>query len=150
MVKKQVTQVNDIIIKSITRLVIPFIQVYGIFIILHGHVSPGGGFAGGALIGTSLVLYTIVFGIDASKRKFSHRVSEYAESGGILFYDFLGLIGLVLTGSFLTNIEAGFPLGNPGTILSGGMIPLLMVGIGIKVASTFITLFHILIEEESA
>ncbi len=139
---------NDIIIKSITRLIIPFIQLYGVYIILHGHVSPGGGFAGGAMIGTSLVLYTLVFGIDKSKQKFSHRVSEYAESGGILLYVSLGLIGIVITGSFLTNIEAGFPIGNPGSVLSGGMIPLLMVGIGIKVASTFITLFHTLIEEE--
>ncbi len=141
---------NDIIIKTIVRLLIPFIQLYGIFIILHGHISPGGGFAGGALIGTSLVLYTLVFGIESSKRKFSERVSEFAESGGIILYVSLGLIGVFMAGSFLTNIDAGFPSGNAGSIFSGGMIPLLMIGIGVKVASTIITLFHSLIEEESA
>ncbi|PKM70563.1 MAG: sodium:proton antiporter, partial [Firmicutes bacterium HGW-Firmicutes-18] len=40
---------NDVIVKTITRIIIPFAQVYGIFIILHGHISPGGGFSGGAL-----------------------------------------------------------------------------------------------------
>jgi multicomponent Na+:H+ antiporter subunit B len=137
---------NDVITKSITRIVIPFVQLYGIFIILNGHISPGGGFSGGALIGTSIILYTLVFGLPKAKKKFSHRMSEIAESGGILLFVIIGLIGLLLAGSFLTNIDAGFPIGTPGSILSAGMIPILMIGIGIKVASTMITLFHILIE----
>ncbi|MDR4968370.1 MAG: hypothetical protein RG740_01995, partial [Acholeplasmataceae bacterium] len=83
------------------------------------------------------------------KKKFSHRASEFAESGGIFIYMMIGIIGIFLAGSFLTNIEAGFPIGEPGQLLSAGMIPLLMIGIGIKVASTIITLFHILIEEDT-
>jgi multicomponent Na+:H+ antiporter subunit B len=140
---------NDIIIKNITRIVIPFAQMYGIFIILNGHISPGGGFAGGAIIGTTLVLYTLVFGREKGKKKFTHKASEIAESGGIMLFVFVGLIGLVLAGSFLTNVEAGFPEGNLGTILSGGFIPILMIGIGIKVTSTMISLFNLLIDEEA-
>lgn len=138
---------NDIIIKTITRIVLPFAQVYGIFIILNGHISPGGGFAGGAIIGTSLILYTLVFGREKGSKKFSHRVSEIAESGGIMLFIFIGLIGLLIGGSFLTNIDAGFPEGTVGSILSGGMIPLLMIAIGIKVTSTMINLFNLLIDE---
>ncbi len=138
---------NDIIIKNITRIVIPFVQVYGIFIILNGHVSPGGGFAGGAIIGTSLILYTLVFGRDMGNKKFSHRVSEIAESGGIMFFIFIGILGLFIGGSFLMNIDAGFPQGEVGSILSGGIIPLLMIAIGIKVTSTMINLFNLLIDE---
>jgi multicomponent Na+:H+ antiporter subunit B len=138
---------NDVIVKSITRIIVPFAQVYGIFIILHGHVSPGGGFSGGALIGTSLILYTLVFGIHKGEKKFSHRASEFAESGGIFLYVVVGLIGMIFAGRFLTNLSAGFPAGSPGELLSGGMIPILMIGIGIKVASTIITLFHVLVEE---
>jgi multicomponent Na+:H+ antiporter subunit B len=137
---------EDRIVKSISRIIIPFIQLYGVFIILHGHVSPGGGFSGGTLFGTSLILLTLVFGMKPAKKKFSHRASEIAESGGLILYVGIGFIGLILTGKFLTNIEAGFPIGTPGELLSAGMIPLLMIGIGIKVASTVITLFHILIE----
>lgn len=138
---------NDIIIKNITRIVIPFAQVYGIFIILNGHVSPGGGFAGGAIIGTTLILYTLVFGREKGRKKFSHKASEIAESGGILMFVIVGLIGLVIAGRFLTNIAAGFPEGVIGNIISGGMIPILMIGIGIKVTSTMISLFNLLIDE---
>ena len=138
---------NDIIIKNITRIIIPFAQVYGIFVILNGHISPGGGFAGGAIIGTSLILYTLVFGREKGKKKFSHKASEIAESGGILLFVIVGLIGLVLADRFLTNLDAGFFEGTLGNIISGGMIPILMVGIGIKVASTMISLFNLLIDE---
>lgn len=138
---------NDIIIKNITRIVIPFAQIYGIYVILNGHISPGGGFAGGAIIGTTLILYTLVFGREKGKKKFSHKVSEIAESGGIMFFILIGLIGMIIGGSFLMNIDAGFPEGELGTILSGGMIPLLMIAIGIKVTSTMINLFNLLIEE---
>ena len=119
----------------------------GIFIILNGHVSPGGGFAGGAVIGTSLILYTLVFGREQGEKKFSHRVSEIAESGGILFFILVGLMGLIIGGSFLMNIQSGFPEGELGSILSGGMIPLIMIAIGIKVTSTMINLFNLLIDE---
>jgi multicomponent Na+:H+ antiporter subunit B len=138
---------NDIIVKNITRIIIPFAQAYGIFVILNGHISPGGGFAGGAIIGTSLILYTLVFGREKGSKKFTHKMSEIAESGGIIVFVLIGLIGLFIAGSFLTNIEAGFPEGLIGDIISGGMIPLLMIGIGIKVASTMITLFNLLIDE---
>lgn len=139
---------NDIIIKNITRIVIPFAQAYGIFIILNGHISPGGGFAGGAIIGTSLILYTLVFGREKGEKKFSHKMSEIAESGGIMLFILIGIIGMISAGHFLTNTDAGFPTGELGSILSGGFIPILMIGIGIKVASTMISLFNLLIDEE--
>jgi multicomponent Na+:H+ antiporter subunit B len=138
---------NDIIVKTITRIIIPFAQVYGIYVVLNGHISPGGGFAGGAIIGTTLILYTLVFGREKGKKKFSHRASEIAESGGIIVFVIVGLVGMILGGRFLMNLAAGFPEGTLGTILSGGMIPLLMIGIGIKVASTMISLFNLLIDE---
>lgn len=137
---------QDKIVKSISRIIIPFVQLYGIFIILHGHISPGGGFSGGTMIGTSLILFTLVFGMEPAKKKFSHRMSEIAESGGIILYVGIGLIGLFISGQFLTNLNAGFPIGTPGELFSAGMIPLLMIGIGIKVASTMISLFYLLIE----
>jgi multicomponent Na+:H+ antiporter subunit B len=144
---RRLENMSDIIIKNITRIVIPFAQVYGIFIILNGHISPGGGFAGGAIIGTTLILYTLVFGREKGRKKVSHKATEIAESGGILWFVLIGLVGILVAGRFLTNTEAGFLEGELGEILSGGMIPLLMIGIGIKVASTMISLFNLLIDE---
>ncbi len=140
---------DDLIVKTITIIITPFIQLYGIFVILHGHLSPGGGFAGGAIIGASVILFTLAFGIEESKKLIPHSVTAKIESGGILWFISLGLIGVLMGGSFLGNKVAGFPLGQLGSILSGGLITLATIGIGLKVASTMITLFHRIIEEEN-
>ncbi|ABR50235.1 Na+/H+ antiporter MnhB subunit-related protein [Alkaliphilus metalliredigens QYMF] len=139
---------DDLIVKTITRIVMPFIQLYGVFIVLHGHISPGGGFAGGAIIGASLVLYTLAFGLKKGHQKMPHRISSRIESGGILWLISLGLIGVIMGGNFLENQSAGFHMGQLGTVISAGLIPLATVGIGMKVGSTMITLFHTMIEEE--
>ena len=140
---------NDLIVKLISRLLIPFIQLYGIYIILHGHLSFGGGVSGGALVGSSLMLYAIIFGLKESEKKLPHSVSQFIESFGVLTYIAIGLIGMFLVGHFLSNSSAGFPLGEFGSLLSAGMIPLLTLAIGIKVASTMITLLQRLLKEES-
>ncbi|MFP4457731.1 MAG: MnhB domain-containing protein [Clostridia bacterium] len=140
---------DDLIVKTITKIITPFIQLYGIFVILHGHLSPGGGFAGGAIIGASFILFTLAFGIEESNKLIPHSVTSKIETGGILWFILLGLVGVVMGGSFLGNKVAGFPLGQLGSILSGGLITLATIGIGLKVASTMITLFHSIIEEES-
>ncbi|AOY74847.1 MnhB domain-containing protein [Clostridium formicaceticum] len=139
---------DDLIVKTIARIIIPFIQVYGVFIVLHGHLSPGGGFAGGAILGASFILYTLCFGIHRGHKKVPHEISSKVETVGILWYIFIGLIGIWMGHQFLTNKEAGFYMGDAGRIVSGGLIPLVTLGIGAKVASTMITLFHTLIEED--
>jgi len=140
---------NDLIVKLISRLLIPFIQLYGIYIILHGHLSFGGGFSGGALVGSSLMLYAIIFGLKESEKKLPHTISKFIESFGILTYIIIGLIGILTVGSFLSNKQAGYSLGEFGTLLSAGMIPYLTLAIGIKVASTMITLLQRLLKEDS-
>lgn len=141
---------DDLIVKTITKIIMPFIQLYGVFIILHGHISPGGGFAGGAIIGSSLVLYTLAFGLKKGNEKMPHNISSKIETGGILWFIALGLVGIIFGGNFLENQSAGFYMGNVGKIISGGLIPLATIGIGLKVGSTIITLFHTMIEEEGS
>lgn len=138
---------NDRLLYTIVKLMLPVIVVYGIFIILHGHITPGGGFSGGAILGAALILYGLTFGQEASLKIFPEAISKRLESGGVLVFILIGLIGLILGGAFLINGEI-FPLGTPGTILSGGMIPLLMIAIGVKVGSTMMTLFNALLEDE--
>ncbi len=133
---------EDIVVRSIARLLVPFIQLYGFYVIFHGHLSPGGGFAGGAIVASSMILYGLSFNLEAGSRKLSHEVSTVLESGGALWFLFIGLAGLLVGAPFLTNQAAGFYLGVPGRLFSSGMIFLLSIGIGVKVASTMITLFY--------
>ena len=139
---------SDIIVQVVTRMMIPYLQLYGLYIILFGHNSPGGGFAGGTVIASSLILYVLAFGIDNEELRLSGSVARIVESCGALAYVAIGLAGILLGGNFLSNNSAGFPLGIPGRIFSGGTIVLLTVSIGLKVASTMITLFTNVAEKE--
>ncbi len=139
---------NNRLLHTIVKMLLPVIIVYGIFIVLHGHLTPGGGFSGGAILGTALVLYGLAFGQDASLKIFPESVSKYLESGGVLAIVVIGLVGLFVGGYFLSNAATGVPLGTPGDLLSGGIIPLLMIAIGLKVGSTLMTLFNALLEDE--
>lgn len=139
---------NDLILKTVTKWLLPFIQLYGVYVVFHGHVSPGGGFSGGAILGASIILYTIVFGLDKGEKKLPHQISTLIESGGVAWYMIIGLIGLAVTGSYLANQSAGFYLGEAGALISAGMIPIITLGVGLKVASTMITLFNSIVKEK--
>lgn len=138
---------NDMIVKNISKILIPFIQLYALFIIINGHISPGGGFAGGAILGSSMVLYTIVYGIEKSEEKLPHSVASKIEGSSILIFIGIGLFSLLLGNEFLTNRGSNFNMGTFGNIISGGFIPYITILIGIKVGSTITTLFQMIIEE---
>ncbi len=140
---------DDIVVKTVSRVVIPFALVYGCYVVFHGHLSPGGGFPGGAILAAAVVLYTLVYGLKRASAKVTHRVSSRLESGTLLVYIVIGAVGIIAGRTFLTNLSAGFPAGRAGSVVSGGMIPLISVAIGLKVGSTLVTLFHAMIHDDS-
>ena len=117
---------------------------------MHGHLSPGGGFSGGAIFGASLVLVALSFNLEAGVKQISHDTSSILESGGATGFILTGLVALALGGNFLANRSAGFPMGEAGAFFSAGSIIIITVFIGIKVASTIVTLFYNIIEEEDS
>jgi multicomponent Na+:H+ antiporter subunit B len=128
--------------------VTPFIQLYGIYVIINGHLSPGGGFSGGAIFGASLVLIAISFNLEEGSKQISYQTASLLESGGVLGFAITGLIAVVMGGNYLSNKAAGFPLGEAGQLFSAGAILIITVFIGIKVASTITTLFYHIVEKE--
>ncbi len=139
---------DDLIVRTITRVIVPFIQVYGIFIVMHGHVSPGGGFSGGSVLGASLILFTLAYGLKEAEKKMSHEVGAVIESSAVLWYIAMGMVGIIMGGNLFENKSAGFYMGQASYLFNAGMIPLITLGVGMKVASTMITLFQTIIEEE--
>lgn len=138
---------KDIIVRRAAGLAMPFILVYSFYLILHGHLSPGGGFQGGALISAAMILFAIVFGLKEGERRMPRDLSLVLESSVVL-YAVIGLVGIALGYSFLANKLAGIPIGKPGKLLSSGIILALNVIIGLKVASTGKSLFYSIAEEE--
>ena len=140
--------VDDLVARTVCRLVVPFVQLYGAYLVFYGHLSPGGGFAGGAVVAASIILYALAFGRETAEQRVAPGISHLLESGGGLWYILVGLFGMLLGANFLANKAAGFYLGIPGQLFSSGIIFLLALGVGLKVASTMVTLFYNLSTEE--
>ena len=137
---------HDMILEMVARLLIPMVQLFGMYILFHGHLSPGGGFSGGTIIAASLIFYSLVFRFsDRKKHRLEHDTSLLFEAGGALLYIIVGLVGIFFGYSFLTN-RGVFPLGQVGRLWSSGMIAVITLGLGGKVAGTIFTLFQELLE----
>ncbi len=134
---------DDIIINTVTRILLPFILIFGFYLIVHVHLSPGGGFSGGTVVGSSFVLFSLSYGILMKERKLPHSLTAILESSGGLWFIFLGLVSVFLGQNFLVNSPV-FSLGTPGRLFSSGIVLLVNIGIGVKVAATIISLFDCL------
>jgi len=130
------------IIRTIAQKVFPFIVLFGFYLISHGHLSPGGGFQGGVVLGTAIILLALSHSIEKTEKKFKSRWLNMLEKLGILTLVFLGFLGIFLGYSFLSNF---LPLGNPGQIASGGLMLLFNIAIGIKVAAGVSVIFYALV-----
>jgi multisubunit Na+/H+ antiporter MnhB subunit len=138
------------IVKKTTQLVAGIIFIYGIYIVLHGHLTPGGGFAGGAIIAGSFILLILAFGSSALKLKKEVAGSSNTESVAILMVVILAIMSLLMGANvFFGNF---LPKGEPGSLLSAGVIPLYNIFIGIEVAGAILTIFLALVifKEESS
>lgn len=133
---------DDSILQRVTFLLFPVIVIFGIYVILNGHLSPGGGFSGGAIIGAGLILYANAFGFEKLNHFFTEKTYQWISFVALAFYC------LAKSYSFFTganHLESGIPLGTPGAILSSGLILPLNICVGMVVACTmyaFYTLFR--------
>ena len=85
----------SLIVKTITRLTVGIIFLYGIYIILHGHVSPGGGFAGGVIIALSFIHLMLAYGKDAAFGKLSKAAASVWESTGAILFLTIAIMGFI-------------------------------------------------------
>lgn len=133
---------DDIILKKVACFLVPLLFIFGIYIILNGHLSPGGGFSGGAVIGAGLILYQISFGYSKIERFFTAKTFRVISLSALIFYC------VAKSYSFYTganHLESFIPMGTPGNILSSGLILPLNICVGLVVACTmyaFYTLFR--------
>lgn len=124
---------NDVILQVVAGFLVPILFIFGIYVILNGHLSPGGGFSGGAIIGAGLILYLNAFGFEKTERFFTEKTYKWVSFFSLTFYC------LAKSYSFFTganHLESGIPLGTPGAILSSGLILPLNICVGLVVACT--------------
>jgi multicomponent Na+:H+ antiporter subunit B len=120
------------------------IVLFGIYITAHGHLSPGGGFQGGVVLATGALLVYLSGEYVTLRRVRPEALLDVAESAGAAGYIIIGLCGLVAGGAFLANV---LPLGQPGTLLSAGTMPLINLTVGVEVAGGFTLLVSEFLEQ---
>ena len=132
-----------IIVKKTTQLIAGLVFLYGIYIIIHGHLTPGGGFAGGVVLAGSFILLILAFGSDFLKLVKEETGSTMYENMAILIVLFLAVSGLLFGARiFFLN---WLPKGTVGELVSAGVLPLYNIFVGIEVAASILTIFLALV-----
>jgi multicomponent Na+:H+ antiporter subunit B len=128
-----------LIVKTITRLTVGLILIFGIYIVLHGHLTPGGGFAGGVIIALSFIHLLLAFGKDLALKKMSRSAASYFEGFGATMFIAIALLGFAAifgkdaAGFFFKNFFPG--KGDPYDLFSSGSIILSNIAICLKVGA---------------
>ncbi len=132
-----------VIVKTIASWVKVLIFLFGIYIIIFGHLTPGGGFAGGVILASSYVLLMLAFGREFAEKNLSLPLASKLDCLGAFLFALIAILGLALGGSFFVNfLYQKYLPGQALNLISAGTIPLSNIAIGLKVgASLFLVIF---------
>lgn len=125
------------IVKTIVRFVMGIIVIFGAYIVIYGHLTPGGGFAGGVILASAYVVLTLAFGKNMSLSKMSNAGASILDNSGALAFVVIGLLGFTGGYFFLNFLGKGLPF----HLFSAGSIPLCNIAIGIKVTASLFAIF---------
>ncbi len=137
MVKTNKDPGMTLIVKVITRLTVGLILLFGVYIVIHGHISPGGGFAGGIIIALSFIHIMLAFGKDFALKRLNEAQASFFESIGALLFLTIAVLGLLGGYFFLNFIDKGEPF----ELFSAGIIPLCNIAIALKVGAGLFGIF---------
>ena len=132
---------NDQILQFAARLLVPIILLFGFYVIMNGHISPGGGFSGGAIMGAGLILYLNAFGFQKTERFFTYNTFRWITFGSLITYAGLKSYSFY-TGA--NHLGSGISTGTPGALLSAGFILPLNICVGLVVMCTMYTFYTLI------
>ncbi|MCY4551386.1 MAG: Na(+)/H(+) antiporter subunit B [Defluviicoccus sp.] len=127
-----------LILRVVTKLLMPFILIFALYVQFHGDYGPGGGFQAGVIFGAGFILYGLVFGLDDLRGVLSSDVLRAGFALGVLIFAGVGVAGLLLGGNYLDyNVLAHDPV-------HGQHLGILLIefGVGVTVASVMVSIFY--------
>ncbi|QGH32799.1 sodium:proton antiporter [Gracilibacillus salitolerans] len=136
------------IVNQTVKLIIPYLAVLGAYLLLFGHISPGGGFVGGVVLSIIPILLTITYSVEFSEYIFKPDQKKLVEDIGAIGFVLLGLLGVLTGSNFFASGQAYFRTGNAGEVFSAGLIPYINLMIGLKVGAGLAIIFNSLIKEK--
>ena len=126
------------ILRVVSKLLIPPIMLFALYVQFHGDFGPGGGFQAGVIFASAFILYALVFGIENARKVAPPWLTRLLLSGGLLLYAGVGVAGLLMGGDFLDySVLSSDPV-------AGQHLGILLVelGVGITVAAAMIAIFY--------
>jgi multicomponent Na+:H+ antiporter subunit B len=132
----------DVIITMTCRLVVPFIQLFALYVIAHGHHSPGGGFQGGVIFGAAIILYAISNNLRRTLRRMSERMSALFGSVGVIIYGGTGMLCLLLGAGFLDYRGMASLLGVDPVSARSYSILIVETGVGLAVTAVMVWIYY--------
>lgn len=140
--KSTFTYATDPIVGIAAKIVVPVILVFGVYVLFNGHLSPGGGFSGGAILGTGLILYAQAYGDERAARVIPAGAIRGITIAALSFYC-LSKSYSFFTGNEFNGVHSVIGPGTPGDFLSGGLILPLNLAVGLVVCCTMYTFYMI-------
>jgi len=136
-----IQQYEDLIIQTLARLLIPFMQLFALYVIAHGHHSPGGGFQGGCILSASFILLCVAYDIRWAKDRMSEKLNTVYISLGVMIYAGVGILCLMLGGNFLDYswLHKLLPV-DPVEARSHGIL-IVEIGVGLTVMAVMISIY---------
>jgi multicomponent Na+:H+ antiporter subunit B len=132
----------DLIIKATSRLVVPFIQLFALYVIAHGHHSPGGGFQGGVILGATLILYAISNDLRSAITRMGERAAVFFSATGAFIYAGTGALCLLLGANYLDYGALAPILGVDSVTARSHGILMVEIGVGIAVMAVMIAMYY--------
>lgn len=126
---------DQVVLRVVSKLLIPYILLYGFYVQWHGDFGPGGGFQAGVILAAGIILYALVFGLRATERAIRPEVVRAGIAIGLLIYMSVGLVAMLNGGAFLDYDALGSHGQHRGILL-------VETGVGITVASVMISIFY--------
>ncbi len=129
---------EHVIVQTISKILIPFIQLYALYVLAHGELGPGGGFQAGAIFGASIILYVLAFGLKAAKLRYKTKVLQLLTSTGVFIYASVGVLCMLAGGAYLQY--SALPLPTQKLAYAIGIYGI-EIGVFITVTSVLVTIF---------
>ncbi len=132
----------DFIVKTTCRIIMPFIQIFGLYVIAHGHHSPGGGFQGGVILGASMILYAIAFDLRTALKRMSERITALLCTLGVFLYAGTGLASFFYEKNYLDYGALAAIMGTDPVSARSHAILVIEIGVGIAVMAVMVVLYY--------